>query len=266
MRSSPPAFGALAGLAVLVASAGAAAAPPWVDRRMTPLSGQWNFDVGVGVDHTPDDNGTVSSGMNLEMAVGLTDRVELGVRTGIRFGDATNVSGIKPDRYGRLFDRQYFDGGDGVVANPELRVRWAFLSGSVGEVGLEGRFIAPLENNTYAGLSPGLPVALHLGERVRLDTGVFMPIVTNPQATTVGLSVPLDIWIQVTPRLWLGPMTGLQNTAINRNQSTTSMSMGFGLGYQITRYLDFKTMLLLPELSNDSRYFGVGAGVQIRIE
>jgi len=25
-------------------------------------------------------------------------------------------------------------------------------------------------------------------------------------------------------------------------------------------------MLLLPELSNDSRYFGVGAGVQIRIE
>jgi hypothetical protein len=258
------------GLAMLVAfgaaGADAQAAPPWVDRRMTPPAGQWNFDLGVGVDHTPDNNGTISSGMNLEMGVGLTDRVELGVRTGIRFGDGDDVSGIKPDRYGRLFDRQYFDGGGGVVANPELLVRWAFVSGSVGEVGLEGRFIAPLENGTYAGFEPGLPVALHLGDRVRLDTGVYVPIVAG-QPATVAIDVPLDLWIQVTSRLWLGPMTGLQANDVNlRPQSNSSVSLGFGLGYQITRYLDFKSMLLFPELSNDSRYFGVGAGVQIRIE
>ena len=39
------------------------------------------------------------------------------------------------------------------------------------------------------------------------------------------------------------------------------VSLGFGLGYQITHYLDFKTMFLFPELNQDSRIFGLGAGV-----
>jgi hypothetical protein len=257
-------------IAVLVATIGSLwtiesqAAPPWVDRRITPLSGQWNFDFGLGIGHAPNDS---AAGINMELGVGLTDRVELGVRTGLRFGDDFE-RGIHADQYGRLFDRQYFDGGDQVLANPEVRVRWAFLEGSVGEMGLEGRFIVPLENNTYAGFEPGLPVALHLGDRVRLDTGVWMPMVfTNP--AVLGLSVPVDIWIQATPRLWLGPMTGLYFNDINgayRNDQSTSVSMGFGLGYQITRYLDFKTQFLFPELNQDSRVFGLGAGVQIRIE
>jgi hypothetical protein len=42
--------------------------------------------------------------------------------------------------------------------------------------------------------------------------------------------------------------------------------MGFGLGYSITHYLDFKTMFLFPAINEDSRFYGVGAGVQIRIE
>ncbi len=241
------------------------AAPPWVDRSLTLPSADWAFDLGGGIAHVPD---TTSFGVNLEMGVGITEHVELGVRTGLRAADEPGRA-IQPDDYGRLFDRQYFDGGDSAVANPEVRVRWGFLHGSVAEMGLEGRFIAPLENGTYAGLAPGLPIALHLGDRVRLDTGVWMPVVFLPNHAAVGLSVPLDVWIQVTSRLWLGPMTGIAVPDVSPPppaNSVSNVSFGLGLGYQITHYLDFKTMLLFPAINNDSRIFGVGAGVQIRIE
>jgi hypothetical protein len=247
----------------LVASE-ARAAPPWVERRETLPGGNWAFDVGLGLGHVPD---RTAAGVNMEMAVGLTEHVELGVRTGLRLADDQS-RGIEPDNYGRLFDRQYFDGGASPVANPELRVRWGFLSGSVAEIGLEGRFIAPIEAGTYAGMAPGLPIALHLGDSVRLDTGVWMPFIFGPNHTAVGISVPVDIWIQVTSRVWLGPMTGLASPDISPpfGNSITLVSMGFGVGYQITHYLDFKSMFLFPGLNQDSRYFGVGAGVQIRIE
>lgn len=264
MRPHAAIVAALVAGAALLWPRESSAAPPWVDRRMTPGAGQWDFDFGLGIGHVPYDS---AAGINMELGVGLTDRVELGVRSGIRFGD-DEERGIHADQYGRLFDRQYFDGGDQVLANPEIRVRWAFLEGSIGEMGLEGRFIVPLEGGTYAGLEPGLPIALHLGDRVRLDTGVWMPMVfTNP--AVLGLSIPLDVWIQATRRLWLGPMTGVAVNDINGavpNDQVTSVSLGFGLGYQITRYLDFKTMFLFPELNQDSRVFGVGAGIQIRIE
>jgi len=241
--------------------------PPWVDRRDTLLSGDWAFDFGLGIGHVPGEPDHAAAGINMEGAVGLTDRVELGVRTGLRIGDAGDRS-IQPDNYGRLFDRQYFDGGGSVLANPEVRVRGAVVRGDVAELALEGRFIIPVDPNSVAGLEFGMPLALHLGDRVRLDTGFWLPT-TFTNTATLGISVPLDVWIQVTPRLWLGPMTGLYWPDVNRNPLPANqpyVSMGFGLGYAITHYLDFKTMFLFPELNEDSRIFGVGAGVQIRIE
>ena len=280
----PVAAASLATVAVLaVLPRDASAAPPWVDRSMTPAQGQWNFDLGLGIGHVsfpPANEPDFGAGVNLEMAVGLTDRVELGIRTGLRFGDDF-TRGIEGDNYGRLFDRQYFDGGNGVLANPEVRVRWAFLRGQVVEMGLEGRVIIPIEANTTAGLEPGLPLAFHIGGRVRIDTGVFLPIVVgggpNGLPTVVGISLPLDVWIQVTPRLWLGPMTGFQAAPLNHvdnraygfvvpYQPSGWVSLGFGLGYQITRTLDFKTMFLFPGLNSDSQLWGLGAGIQVRIE
>src|SRR5262249_54203362 len=122
----------------------ALAAPPWVDRHLTLPGGDWAFDFGAGIAHVarpvaPDVTGV---GVNIEMAVGLTNRVELGVRTGLRLGDADS-RGVEADNYGRLFDRQYFDGADGVLANPELRVRGALVREEVFELALEGRLVAP---------------------------------------------------------------------------------------------------------------------------
>jgi hypothetical protein len=244
----------------------ASAAPPWVERHLTMPGGDWAFDFGLGIGHVArpfDDTGV---GLNLEMAVAPADRVELGLRTGLRFGDPDQrgVPPNGPDAYGRLFDRQYFNPGDDILANPEFRVRVAVLQGPVVDLGVEGRIIIPLYTNA-AGLEPGLPLAFHLGDRVRIDTGVWIPIYAGPDSHA-GLSAPFDLWIQITPRVWLGPMTGVVIDRVGDRPSNTFVSMGFGFGYQITHAVDFKTMFLFPDLNDDSRIFGLGAGVQIRIE
>jgi hypothetical protein len=245
----------------------ASAAPPWVERHLTLPSGDWAFDAGLGVGHVrfrPDLDDT-AAGVNAEMAVGVTGRVEIGVRTGIRFGDGLDRS-IHADQFGRLFDRQTFGGGAEVLANPELRVRGALVRGRAAELALEGRIVLPFENGTNAGLLFGVPLSFHLGDRVRLDTGAYVPVVFQHPTTFFAINLPLDVWIQVSPRIWLGPMTGVLVQQPGDVGSQAYVSLGFGFGYQITHYLDFKTMVLFPTLNSDSRFFGLGAGVQIRIE
>jgi hypothetical protein len=234
---------------------------------LTLPGGDWAFDFGLGVNHVqpaPAPLPAVSgAGINAEMAVGLVSRVELGVRTGLRFGDAADRS-TRGDEYGRLFDRQTFATGAEVLANPEVRLRAALVREEVVELGLEGRVVLPFEPGTDAGVLFGLPLAFHLGSRVRLDVGVYVPIVFFPADPRVDVALPVDVWIQATRRLWLGPMTGLRLARIRSVDD--QISFGFGLGYQITRAIDFKAMLLFPEVSIDGRNFGAGAGVQIRIE
>jgi hypothetical protein len=259
---------AAAFVAVLAWASPASALPPWVDRPLTLPSGDWAFDFGLGVGHEPPDlrDDAYGAGINLEGAVGVTNRLEIGVRTGLRFGDGFSRS-IHGDQYGRLFDRQYFDGGSETVANPELRVRGALVRGDVFELGLEGRLFVPIEDNTDAGLEFGVPMAFHLGNRVRLDTGAYVPIVfTQPDATWY-ISAPLDVWIQASPKVWVGPMTGLVfRQPPNGAPTVTDFSLGVGFGYQITHYLDFKAQFLFPDINREDRDFGLGAGVQIRIE
>jgi hypothetical protein len=241
------------------------AAPPWVDRALTLPAGDWAFDFGLGVGHIPNPGDDTGVGVNAEMAVGITRRVELGLRTGVRFGDDIDRA-INADTYGRLFDRQTFDGGGEVLANPELRVRGALVREPVVELALEGRLVVPFADGTAAGLMFGVPMAFHLGSSVRLDLGAYVPVVFFRQDAVVGVRVPFDVWIQVAARLWLGPMTGLAFDRVGDTNGSTNVSLGFGLGYQITHYLDFKTMFLFPTINNESRVFGAGAGIQVRIE
>jgi hypothetical protein len=259
---------------ILMQNGNANAAPPWVDRHLTLPSGDWAFDVGLGIGHVPaytcgpacsgsDDLGV---GINAELAVGVTQRVEIGVRTGFAFGDAPERA-IRADEYGRLFDRQTFDTGFDTVANPEVRVRGALARGEVAEVALEGRLVLPFANATGAGMLFGVPLSFHLGNRVRLDTGPYVPVTFPPHRdAVVDLSAPIDLWIQATPRFWLGPMSGVRFGQVGRDGGETDVSLGLGMGYQIGHALDFKTMFLFPRLNNESRDFGAGVGIEVRIE
>jgi hypothetical protein len=252
-------------VAAIAFAADGRAAPPWVDRHLTLPSGDWAFDFGLGVGFEP---GQAQAGVNAEMAVGLTNRVELGVRTGLRQVEfMQNV--LNGDDYGRLFDRQTLPKaaeGAEVLANPEVRVRGALVREAIVELALEGRVVLPFADGTDAGVLFGVPLSFHLGRRVRLDTGAYVPIVFVRHDTWVALNAPLDVWIQATPRLWLGPMTGLAFERVGNTGGTTDVSLGFGIGYEITHALDFKGMFLFPAINSESRFFGFGAGLQVRIE
>ena len=243
------------------------AAAPWVDRHLTLPEHDWAFDFGLGVGHTATDDTQV--GVNAEMAVGITSHVELGVRTGVRFGDEPDRH-ANADDYGRLFDRQTLPveaAGAEPLANPEVLVRGALVRGRVIELALEGRVVLPFADGSSAGLLFGVPLSFHLGDVVRLDTGAYVPIVFVRHDTTAALRVPVDVWIQASSRFWLGPMTGVALNRLGDNGSSTDISLGFGLGYEISHALDFKAMFLFPTLNNDSgRDFGFGAGIEVRIE
>jgi hypothetical protein len=252
------AFSLGASAALVVLAPVAQAAPPWVDRSITLPKHDIAFDFGLGIAHAA---GTLGPGINLEGAGGITHGLELGFRTGFRFGDAGQAG--RADRYGRPFDTEtYGDGGGAVLSNPEVRVRGAVVQGDVAEIALEGRAYTPFTDGF--GVMFGVPMAFHLGRSVRFDTGVYVPVLFhNP--TEAFVSLPFHLWIQATDKLWLGPLLGVRFHSNAGGRVTAPL--GFGLGYQIARAFDFKTWLLFQDVANGAaRDWGFGAGIEVRIE
>ena len=256
----------VASLVVLGTARPAEAAPRYVDRSITLPRLVFAGDVGLGLAHVnvpgPDLTG---AGMNLEAALGVTDSVELGLRTGLRFGDDGKAVGA--DTYARTFFTETYGTGVDTVANPEFRVRWAAYSGRVVEVGLDGRVYMPVERNTDFGLMFGVPLAFHIATFMRLDTGVYIPVVFTSPATTV-ISVPAYLWFQVSNKVWLGPMFDFRHISRPIPAPVDDVLLGFGIGYQVASAVDLKWMVLAPRVNaagNEPRAYGAGFGVQFRI-
>jgi hypothetical protein len=243
------------------------AAPMWVDRTITTPRLVFAGDVGLGLAHTTfAGQSFTGAGLNLEGAFGVTDSIELGLRTGARFNDDAKALGA--DAYGRtLFTETYGTNGD-TFANPEFRFRWAAYSGRIAEVGLDARIYLPMEQNAHVGFMFGVPLAFHIGDIVRIDTGVYLPVVLGNATSTV-ISVPGYFWFQVSNRVWLGPMAGLRHQDPGaRLRTHDDLLVGFGLGYQVASAVDLKWWLLFPRVNTDNnepRIWGAGFGVQFRI-
>jgi hypothetical protein len=259
---------ALASFAVVVGtSRPAAAAPRYVDRAITLPRLVFAGDAGLGVAHLRFARRDFTGpGVNLEAAIGITDSVELGLRTGLRLGDDARVLGS--DAFARTLFTETYGTATDTVANPEFRVRWAVYSGRVAEVALDGRVYLPIEQGSKAGIMFGVPLAFHIGDILRIDTGVYVPVVFNGPTSTV-LSVPGYFWFQVSNSVWLGPMVGLRHVdpggpAFSRDD----FLLGFGLGYQVASAVDLKWMAFMPRVNADRdepRVFGAGMGIQFRI-
>ncbi|HEU4412198.1 MAG TPA: hypothetical protein VFS43_43550 [Polyangiaceae bacterium] len=275
MAPSPPAVtparpalaGALAAALLLTLAPDAGAAPAWVQRHIVLPEHNFSFDPGIAVAHTdvgPDDVNGV--GVNLEAAFGITDRLELGFRTGLRFGNDGRAT--QADYYARLWDTDTYNTGTETLANPEARLRYGLLGGDVVELGLEARLWLPLPDDSEFGFAPGLPLLFHFGDRVRLDTGVLIPIIFTEPETTLIISFPVRLWFQINEQLWLGPVAGVRVVNDRFDNDYTQVPLGFGLGYQITSAIDLKTQLLFRDVDRDeaSDDFGVGFGMQFRIE
>jgi hypothetical protein len=163
--------------AAMATSTPAVSAPEWIDRGMTLPRHDFAFDAGMGIGHeTLGGRGLLGPGLNLEAAFGITHSVELGLRTGLRFGD--DARAVQADNYGRTLWTETWGTRFDAVANPEARVRWAFYSGRIVEVGLDGRVYVPIEDGSRIGMMFGVPLAFHIGSISRIDMGVYVPVVS----------------------------------------------------------------------------------------
>lgn len=258
------AFFALGSLVALPRDA--AAAPSWVDRPMTLPSLTFAGDVGFGVGHASANAGSATGvGMNLEAGLGVTSSFELGLRTGARFG--VDGRALSADAFGRTLWTETYGTSRDPFANPELRGRWAFFQSRVVEVGLDVRAYMPVEEGSAFGTMVGLPLAIHVGDLLRIDTGVYVPIIYAREF--VALTAPAYFWFQVSRSVWLGPMISLRHMDLGgpaTDATRTDLLLGFGLGYQVHRAVDLKWMLLAPRVNDgDVRTFGAGFGVQFRL-
>lgn len=249
---------------VLGAIAGArtaSAAPAYVERPITLPSLVFAGDVGIGVGHVyvpAPARDPVGPGLNLEGSMGITDSVEVGIRTGIRFGN--DGQAVQADTYGRTLWTETYGTRFDTVANPELRVRWSAYSGRIVEVGLDGRVYLPIEDGSRIGVMFGVPLAFHVAHFLRIDTGAYVPVVFG-DPTEARVSIPAYFWFQPTSRFWLGPMAAL------RVVDQTDLLLGMGLGVQVHSAVDLKAQLFFPRINGveGARNFGAGFGVQFRI-
>ena len=258
MRKSTLAFLLLS----VAAARPAAAAAPWIYRGITLPAREVALDVGMGMGHAPTATGSITGfGLNLELAGGLSHNFELGLRTGFRLDDGGQIT--RADNYGRPFDTETYCVNNDRMANPELHLRWALARGAAADLGIELRFYLPIENGSRFGFMVGLPIRLRAGS-IRLDTGLYVPIIfTEPNTTTI-VSVPLHLWIQATSRLWVGPLFGLR--VINNGGRGTEYPLGFGLGTMLTGSVDLRTWFLFPDIDREAaaRTWGAGLALQVR--
>jgi hypothetical protein len=245
---------------LLLLAPSARAEAPWVDRALTLPGGTWAFNFGLGLQRVP---GTgLAPGFNVEGAVSIAHGVDIGLRTGLRFSEAAREE-LGADYYARPFDTETVGTGTDLVANPEFYIRARRIESRVVELGVEGRAYAPFSRGF--GIMPGIPLAFHFGRSARLDTGVYVPVLFYDPTESV-VSIPAHLWFQITGRLWLGPMSGVVIHTTGPNE--TGVPLGFGLGYAVTNALDFKTQLIFQDVANShhSGWWGVGAGLEVRIE
>ena len=264
-----------AALAVAVAVAALAVAPApaaaeaWIFRPITLPRGSAALDFGfaIGRQDAGPAGARTGPGVNLEAAFAVASELELGLRLGFRFGGGGRAT--RADEYARIFDTEtygsYTDGGGATsdtVANPEVRLRWGLARGPVLQLAFEGRFFLPIESGSRFGVMPALPLWLRFGA-VRLDTGVYVPIIFTDNTTTV-VSLPLAVWIQASSRAWLGPDVGVRFW--ESGARFTTYPFGFGLGYALTHAADLRFRIFFRDIGGSAaaRNFGAGVAFQFR--
>lgn len=246
-----------------LAASSRAQAEIFVHRDLALPGGVWALDLGLGVGHfdPAGPSGPYTGlGFNLEVKGGLTSTLQLGLRTGIRVGNDGKTT--RADQYGRTFETETYDTGQEALANPEVSLRFTVVDSPVVDLALEGRLYIPIEAGTSTGVMVAVPLAFHLSPTVRLDTGVFVPIIfTDPTQTII--SFPLHLWLQASPQVAVGPITGVQ---IHNPGGSTTVPLGLGLNYGASSTADLRFWFLFPDIKGDgqTRNFGAGVGVEAR--
>lgn len=124
----------------------------------------------------------------------------------------------------------------------------------------------PFEAGTRIGAMIGVPFTFHAADFLRIDTGIYTPIVFYDEPL-YGFIVPAYFWFQASEKVHLGPMASLRFVDPGLGPTHTGFLLGFGLGVQVAEPVDLKTWFLMPDVNEGGgiRTFGGGFGVAFRI-
>ncbi len=245
-----------AALLVLTSFVRPAAAYSYFEQPLTLRSSTFELGLGVGLGHL-DVADYTGLGINLELGYGITSNAELRFRTGLRLGEGGRVTDA--DYFGRPFNTETYNLGNDTVANPQIGLRLSLVRGPTLELAFDAHAILPLDG--VLGLLVGMPVMLRLGDRLRIDTGLLVPIFLTEPDTTFDISIPIHIWIQLNSTTFLGPITG----AYFYDGGGKRVPFGFGVGTSIAYDAEVRFWLLFPDLgdSGTRENFGLGAGLYV---
>jgi hypothetical protein len=254
------------------------AAEPWVDRPLTLPALTVSADAALGVGQvtlvepfpqydTPVGTHKVGTGLDLELALGLPWHLEAGVAVGARF--AASGALTTANAYGRLFDplALHLAAGASGFANPEFRVRWAFLNSPLVAVGFETRLLPQVAPDSADVIVPAIPARIRLNGVLRIDTELAFPV-SLANGDTGGIDIPLAAWWQYE-RFFFGLLTGIfwNNPASGYDYGGVPTQLdvhaGMGIGYTVAGICDLKAQVLTIRIDdpNWSRTIGAGFGV-----
>jgi len=141
-----------------------------------------------------------------------------------------------------------------------------------GKVELGGNLdfgVSAVPNSSGIIITPGVPVRIHLGEKIRIDTGVSVPIsrltattttgvyrstpvASDTASTTGGLNIPASILYDITEPLHIGVSTAFMVMDVSRWSATSSIPASIYTGYAIAGkdgpILDIDPILTFPTL------------------
>jgi hypothetical protein len=247
-------FTALALLGALAPVGFAAGAPDLtpVNRPLNLPQNTAELGLGAGFGHrSPDgDNGL---GLNLELGYGLLPRLEVNLRTGLRFAEAGRA--VKADEYGRPVETETHNAGHATVANPEVRLRMHLVRRQKFELALDAGAQLPVD--APGGAVVGLPLAVRFSPRVRLDSGVFLPVRFYDDPA-VDVSLPLHLWIQLTDGSFAAPITGL----VWQNDAEPRIPFGLALAFSLLPTTELSAWFLFRDLNASTRD-DVGGGLAV---
>ena len=245
--------------------------PPLLTRPLALPAGVVALQWGAGFAYSALASGgfgrnNTGFGVSFDLTAGLGRRLQLDFGTGLRLSTL-----LAADRYGRVYRDDVFQTGNRFVGNPWLKLRYAFLDGAAGPlgVGVEVLLQAPVAEATAWSVGVGVPLQLALpAARLRVESGVFAQFVLSEGSTVRDvLNVPLRVLVGVSDGFAAGVVTGVQVGNFFRDDTTdANVQLGLVVRGRVGASVELSGQWLLPAAASAGLdAYGLGFAVTHRV-